>query len=541
MTPASRVAAGILLSRLAGLLRERVIAHYLGVSLAAEAFRAALRIPNLLQNLLGEGVLSATFVPVYARLLEDEEEHASRVAGAVAGLLTTVVAVVVLAGTLLARPLVAVLTPGFAGEKFELTVTLTRIMFGGVGFLVLSAWCIGVLNSHRRFFLSYVAPVLWNVAMIAAIVAAALAGPGGRDLAVALAWGAVAGGFLQLAVQLPAVLALVQHFRPTLRWRIPEVRTVVRRLGPVITGRGSVQLLANFDLVLASLLALGAVAALGYAQIFYVLPISLFGMSLAASELPELSRLGDDRETMRQRVNEGLQRVTFYVLPTAVGYVVAGDVIVGLLLQTGRFGSDDATLVWMVVGAYSIGLVAATSSRVLQSALYAMGNTRTPALASVARFAAAAVVGAVLMFQFDRLVLVDGGVEGFSALPAPLAPLPDAFRTAAADLHLGAVGLALASGASAWLERIWLGRRARRELGAIGAPRPILVRIGAAAAAAGLAALALRLPAGGLPPIPAAAVVGVPAVVVYMVTAARLGVPEARRLTSRAGVRLRGR
>ncbi len=535
------VGAGILLSRLAGLVRERVIAHYLGVSLAAEAFRAALRIPNLLQNLLGEGVLSASFVPVYARLIDEDDERAGRVAGAVAGLLTTVVAVLVLAGLLLARPLVLVLTPGFEGEKLELTVTLTRISFGGVGFLVLSAWCIGILNSHRRFFLSYVAPVIWNAAMITAIVAVALTGAGASDLATALVWGAVAGGALQLAVQLVAVRSATRGLRLSLAWRLPEVRTVARRLAPAVTGRGSVQLLANFDLVLASLLALGAVAALGYAQIFYVLPISLFGMSVAAAELPELSRRADDLDGLRSRVNGSLDRVTFYVVPVVVAYLVAGDLVVGLLLQTGRFDADATTLVWLIIAAYSLGLVAATSSRILQSALYALGDTRTPALASVARFATAAALGAALMFQLDRLRLTDTGIAGWGSLPAPLLPLPEAVRATGGDLRLGAVGLALASGGSAWLERALLTRRLRPLVGRLRADRATLARVVMAAGTAGAIALGLRMATNGLPPIARAAVVGGPAVASYGLVAVRLRIGEAVSLRNSLRVRLRGR
>src|SRR5258706_7825912 len=136
------VGAGILLSRIAGLVRERAIAHYLGISKAADAFRAALRIPNLLQNLLGEGVLSASFIPVYARLLaEGRTEEASRVARAVGTLLALVAALVMLAGVLAARPLVVLLVPGFHGESRELTITLVQILFPRVALLVMSAWC----------------------------------------------------------------------------------------------------------------------------------------------------------------------------------------------------------------------------------------------------------------------------------------------------------------------------------------------------------------------------------------------------------------
>src|SRR5438094_5615241 len=165
------VATGILISRLAGLVRARVFSHYFGLqSDAADAFNAAFRIPNFLQNLFGEGALSASFIPVYAALVaRGERKDADRVAGAVGALLALVVAVLVLVGVLATPLLIAAIAPGFTGEKRELTIQLVRILFPGAGLLVLSAWCLGVLNSHHRFLLSYTAPVVWNAAMIATL------------------------------------------------------------------------------------------------------------------------------------------------------------------------------------------------------------------------------------------------------------------------------------------------------------------------------------------------------------------------------------
>src|ERR1700752_3913590 len=166
------VAAGILLSRLAGLIRERVFAHYFGNSDAADVFKAAFRIPNFLQNLFGEGVLSASFIPVYANLLaREDKEEARKTAGAVAALLALSTSLLVLLGVLAAPWLIEAIAPGFHGEKRELTILLVRILFPGAGLLVASAWCLGVLNRHRKFFLSYTEPVLWNLAMIAGMLA----------------------------------------------------------------------------------------------------------------------------------------------------------------------------------------------------------------------------------------------------------------------------------------------------------------------------------------------------------------------------------
>ena len=165
------VGTGILLSRIAGLVRERVFAHYFGSSDAADAFRAAFRIPNLLQNLFGDGVLSASFIPVYAGLLaRGKEKEAGEIAGAIAAILSLTVSILVLLGIWAAPQMIAVIAYGFAGDKRELCIHLVRIFFPGAGLLVLSAWCLGILNSHRRFLLSYTAPVLWNAAIIAALL-----------------------------------------------------------------------------------------------------------------------------------------------------------------------------------------------------------------------------------------------------------------------------------------------------------------------------------------------------------------------------------
>jgi putative peptidoglycan lipid II flippase len=530
---AALVGAGILLSRLAGLVREAAFATWLGVGTAADAFKAALRIPNLLQNLLGEGVLSASFIPVYSRLLEEDEAEAGRVAGAVAGLLTAVAGVLAVLGVVFARPLTVVLTPGFEGEKLDLTVDLVRIMTPGIAVLVLSAWCLGVLNSHRRFFLSYVAPVLWNAAQVAVLVAVGLAGWSDGDVATALAWGVVAGGVLQFVVQVPSVRAVARGVRMSFDRRRPAVREVGRRFGPVLVGRGVVQVVGYVDLVLASLLAAGAVSAFTFAQVLYLLPISLFGMSVAASELPELSRASDDVGVVRDRLVSGLGRIAFFVAPVQAIYLVAGSVVVGALLQRGDFTADDTRLVWFVLAGASVALLATTASRLLQSSLYAMGDSRTPAVIAVVRVAVATAVGLGLMFQLDRVVIEPGSseltVEG--DLPAPFSPLPDSVRLdESAPLRLGAVGLTVGASVGAWLELALLRRAlARRGLGGLPVGGPHRWPVVAASVVAAGVALALRWTvAADLAPLVAAVVVLAPAGLVYLGVTAALGVPEVR-------------
>jgi putative peptidoglycan lipid II flippase len=531
------VAAGILASRVAGLVRERVFAHYLGNSPAAAAFKAALRIPNALQNLLGEGVLSASFIPVYAGLLGRQARlEADRVASAVFAVLTLAVAVLVALGLLLAPVLVDVVTPGFRGETRVLVIQLVRILFPGTGCLVLSAWCLGVLNSHRRFLLAYVAPVVWNLAIIAALV-----GWGGRAepsrLVVQVAYGAVLGSALQCLVQAPVVRALLIEFRPRLTLADRQVRRVFRNLGPVVLGRGVVQVSAYVDLAYASLISERAVAALSYAQALYLLPVSLFGMAVSAAELPELARVGSPEaggaDELRARMRAGLERIAFFVVPSAAALAVLGDVVAGAVLQTGRFTAADTRYVWLLLAGAAVGLAAGTMARLYSSAFYARHDPRTPLWAAAIRVGTGAVLayGAALW------------------LPPRLGVSRD----------VGAAGLTLATGLTAWLELVLLRRRLGAAIGPVAVARALLARLWASAAVAAAVGVAVKLVllrllgaaapiAAGAgpalwdqpawPPILTALVVLVPYGLAFVTTARALGVPLARSLVAGAVRRL---
>ncbi len=537
------VAAGIFLSRTAGLVRESAMGAYLGAGVAADAFRAALRIPNLLQNLLGEGVLSAAFIPVYSKFLaEGREEDAGRLAGAIAGLLSLLTGVLVVVGVVFAEPLTAVLAPGFSGDAHDLTVDLVRIVTAGIGFLVLSAWCLGVLNSHRRFFLAYVAPVVWNAAQIAVLFFVGLRSWGEADVAEALAWGVFVGGLLQFLIQVPSVRKVDPGIRLSLRTDVDGVRTSIRRFGPAILGRGAVQFVAFVDLVLASLLTTGAVAALGYAQVLYILPISLFAVSVAAAELPELSRTSTDPAALIERLDRGLGRISFFMTFTVVAYITAGSAIVGAIYERGRFEADDTTLVWLILAAYATGLLSIGASRLLQNLLYAVGDVRATAVYAVVRVTISSVLGIVLMFQFERLVVGAGEVTGWGDLPAPLKPLSEAARSGDdLPLRLGAAGLALAASVGALVEVVLLQRKARQHLG-----RPVRVahqqvRFVAPALISGVVMIVLMVVTGGLPTLLRAPLVLAVGGGIYLLVADRLGAPEVRDVLRPVRRRLPGR
>jgi putative peptidoglycan lipid II flippase len=499
------VASGILLSRLFGVIRVNRFGHYLGQqSDAADAFNAAFRIPNILQNLFGEGAMSASFIPVYAKLLaQGDEEEAGRVAGAIAGLLALMMSVLVLVGVLATPLLIDLITPGFHGAKRELAIRIVRILFPGAGLLVLSAWCLGILNSHRQFFLSYAAPVIWNVAMIATLVAYGRRVDPSR-LVIALAWGSVGGTLLQVVVQLPTVFRLVRRLRVSLAIGSEHVRTVLRNLLPVLFSRGVVQISAYVDGMIASLLPTGAVTGLTNAQLLYILPVSLFGMSVSAAELPAMSSaLGDAaavHDQLRRRLDAGLGRIAFFVVPSAVAFVALGDVVAGAILQTGRFTRVDTLYVWGILAGSAVGLLASTLARLYSSTYYALGDPRTP-----------------LKFAVVRVALTAG--LGYLAA----VPLPPALGV---DRLWGVAGLTATAGVAGWIEFVLLRGSLNRRIGRTGLAASFVARLWASAAIAALAAWAVKLAVGVRHPIVMGVLVLIPYGVAYFALTAAMRIPQ---------------
>ena len=465
---AAAAAAGIGVSRLSGLARTALVTNVLGIGTIGDAFAAAMRIPNFLQNLLGEGALSGAFVPAYSSLTERDERAAGRLAGAIATFLVAIAATAALISIFAARPLVRLIAWGFVGERFELTVTLVRITVCGTALAVLSAWCLGVLNSHRRFFLSYVAPVVWNATQIAVLVGVLAWGVARTDRATALAWGVTAGAAAQVLVQLRGVWRADPRISLNLGWREPQAAGVIKRFGPAVAGRGVLQISAFLDLALASLLSVGAAAAMAAAQALYLLPLSLIGTSIAAAELTELSRIRDP-VTIAERTSERLCATAFGVSGVVAIYFAAGgpltDSVFNLAGLRTAIADDDITLIALVLGAYSLGLVPLVASRLCQNVLFAARDTRTAATIAAIRLAVSLAVGAALMLPLDRVLVIEGALTGFGdidlfSLESTWSLLDAGIRSdPALPARLGAVGLALGAALGAWVE-LGLLRRA---------------------------------------------------------------------------------
>lgn len=473
-----------------------------------------------MQNLFGEGVLSGSLIPVYARLLgEKNQAEADRVASVIATLLALVTSILAALGILATPFLIDLIAPGFEGEKRLLTIRLVQILFPGIALLVMSAWCLGILSSHRRFFLSYAAPVLWNAMIIGALLFW-----GGRepqnDLAITVAWGMVAGCALQLFVQLPSVFRLLGSFRPAIDVASAPVRDVLRNFAPVVATRGVVQISAYIDNMLASLLPTGAVAALGYAQTIYLLPVSLFGMSVSAASLAEMSRSqgqaaeepeANSHQALKAHLERGARQISFFIIPSMVAMLALGDVIVGALYKTGAFSRQDVIHVWLALAGCALGLPASTLGRLYSSTFYALQDARSPLRIAILRVMVVTVLGYVSGVRLPQWLGVD---------PA-----------------YGIVCLTAASSFAGWLEFILLRRKLGQRIGSAGLSLSFLAStIGAAILACGagfgakwsLAKLWAGAPAY-LVAIPVCGLFGA----VYFVIAAMLGVSQAQTILRR--------
>jgi len=505
------VAAGIFLTRIVGLVRQTVFLHYFGLGAAADAFMGAVRIPNFLQNIFGEGGLSASFIPVYASLLaKGEREEADRVAGAVGAILALTTSILVLLGVWATPWLIYLVVPGFKGERLALAIPLVRILFPGVGLLVPSAWCLGILNSHRKFFLSYTAPLAWNAAMIVTLLW--FGGMELNRLAIVLAWGSVVGSGLQFGVQLPTVLRLAPHLRLSFDTTSAHVREVLRNFTPVFFSRGVVQISAYVDNWLASWLGESAVSGLATAQTLYTLPVSLFGMAVSAAELPAMSSVtGSEAEMaarLRQRLDSGLRQIAFLIVPSAMAFFALGDVIAAALFQTGgRFRHSDSQYVWAILAGSAVGLLASTLGRLYSSAYYALRDTRTP-----------------LRYALIRVALTTG-LGYLCALPLP--------RWIGIDPRWGVAGLTVSAGIAGWVEFALLRRTLNGRIGRTGLAANWVGQLWICAALGVMPAWAIKLTLAPHDPRLAAIVILLPYGLIYFGASFIFQIEEGTRLIRR--------
>ena len=397
--PAGVVASFTFLSRIFGLIRDMVVAFMFGAASHADAFFVAFRIPNLLRRLVAEGALTASFLPVYVEYLETRDpEDAQRVVNITFTLLTMVLAVLTLAGILFSPAIITVFAPGFVHlpEKFQLAVSLNRLLFPYIFFVSLVALCMGVLNARGHFAAPAASPILLNIFMITgALVFSRWFQPPIFGLAV----GVLVGGFFQLLLQVPALVKKRVRIRFCFSFRDPAVNRIGRLFLPAAFGAAVYQLNVFVSNLLASFLPEGSISYLWYASRMMEFPLGVFGVALATAAFPSLSRQSSRQDTGRfsQILDDTLRLVTFICLPAMVGLIMLRIPIVQVLFQRGAFDPDTTLKTADALFYYCLGLWPIAAARILVAAFYSLQDTATPVKLSLIAFVANLVLSLVLM------------------------------------------------------------------------------------------------------------------------------------------------
>jgi len=458
------VSIAVLMSRVTGLLRESVMARMFGAGLTYDAFQLGFRIPNLTRDLFAEGALSSAFVPIFTEYLgARSKEDAIRLANLVASALIIVVGTVCAAGMIFAPALVHLLAPGYAAVpgKFELAVSMTRIMFPFLLLVALAAQAMGVLNASNRFGVPAMASTFFNIGSVGfGIILGVWMGPLLHLTRIeGMAVGVVLGGALQLIWQLPSLHRLGFHFRPTFDWADNGLLRIMKLMVPAILGNAAVQINVMVNTNFASTLSDplrgfdGPVSWLSYAFRFMQLPLGLFGVAMASATLPSISRsaAAGNMDEFRRTLSQSLGTVFLLTFPSSVGLAVLGKSIIGAIYQGGKFELYDTQQTALALSCYAVGLTGYAALKVLSPAFYALGNARIPMLVSIAsivvNYAVASTMVRVAGLGHAGLALSTSAVAlfGFLVLFAILRKQIGGIYGRSLAMQLGKVALASAA------------------------------------------------------------------------------------------------
>jgi len=471
-----------LVSRVLGFVRDAVIAGMFGAGLATDAFFVAFRIPNLLRRLFAEGAFSQAFVPILAEYKSRHGSDATKqLVDRVATVLCLALAVAVALGVAAATVIVYVSAPGFAAspEKFELTVTMLRITFPYILFISLVSLAAGVLNTWSRFAVPAITPTALNVAFI---VGALFLAPYFDPPVLVLAWAVLAGGVLQLALQVPFLARIGMLPRPSLALGDPGVRRVLLLMGPAVVGVSVAQISLLLNTIFASFLQTGSVSWLYYADRLMEFPTGLLGVALGTILLPSLAKLHSEgaADEYSNLLDWGLRLTFLLAIPAAAALAVLATPLVATLFFYGRFGVDDLLMTRQALIAYSVGLLGLIVVRVLAPGFYARQDIRTPVkialvtLAATQAISLGACLNAALLYRGLRRREIFRPRPGWGAFAAKVAGAVGAM----------AVAVAFAMGPAEW----WIGADWRLRAPALAG----LVTLGAAVYFGALWALGFR-------------------------------------------------
>ncbi len=395
-----------MISRLFGFARDIILAHLFGAGAMADAFFVAFRIPNLFRRLFGEGAFSQSFVPVLGeyRAQRTPEEARAFVAD-ISGWLALTLALVTVLGVLGASVVVYAIAPGFAGdpEKFRLTVELLRITFPYLFLISLVALAGGILNTHGQFTVPAFTPVFLNLSII---VTAVFWAPHLAQPVIAVAWGVLIGGVIQLLFQFPALKRLGYLQLPRLRRRDPGVAKVLRLMGPAAFGASVAQVNLFLNTILASLVGANVVSYLYYSDRLVEFPLGVFGVALGTVVLPLLSRQAAERSEQFPKTLDWALRLTWLIgLPATVGLLILAQPLLISLFRYGAYTAEDAWQSSLSLIGYGIGIIPIIAARVLAPAFYAQQNTRTPVRFGMISVAVNIAISLALAWPLQQLGL----------------------------------------------------------------------------------------------------------------------------------------
>ncbi|MBW2216053.1 MAG: murein biosynthesis integral membrane protein MurJ [Deltaproteobacteria bacterium] len=387
------------LSRILGLVRDMVIAAFFGTGMVADAFVVAFRIPNLLRRLFAEGSLTIAFIPVFTEYLTSKsKEDALEMARVVLTILSLILAIVTLLGVIFSPWVVRLQAFGFgaSGDKYELTVLLTRITFPYIFLVSLVAFFMGVLNSLRRFAAPAAAPIFLNVGIVGA---AYLISPYLKEPIVGIAIGVIIGGIIQVGLQIPWVLREGMKLFPVWQPGHPAVKQIGLLMLPAVFGSAVYQLNSFIGTLLASFLVQGSVSWLYFADRLVQLPLGVFAIAIGTALLPSLSTqaANKDLNEFGDTLTHALRLVFFITLPATVGLIILGKPIFLVLFQRGAFDATSTLMTNKALFYYALGLWAVSGLRIVVPAFYALQDTKTPVKVAVVALVVNLIAGLCLM------------------------------------------------------------------------------------------------------------------------------------------------
>ncbi len=425
------VAGFSMISRVSGMVRDIMMAGFMGAGPLSDAFFVALKLPNMFRRITAEGAFTVSFVPLYSKTIEIEgEQAAGEFAGKTFSMMALILSVFSIAMMIFMPWVIKLIAPGFevGEERFQPAVDMTQITFPYLLLMSLTALFGGMLNVHHKFGPFAAAPIFFNICAISAILVGHyfFADPASA-IPYAMAWGVTLSGFIQLWM----MIHYVRKYKISYSWQgfvwDEKIKKIFKLMGPGFVGSGILQINIFIDTLFASLLPIGAISYLYYADRLQQLPLGIIGLAVGAAILPMLSRsiASGNVAQSRELFNRSLEYTYIIALPAAVALLIIPIPIVALILERGAFTQADTVTTSYVVMGYAVGLPAYIAGKVFASIFWAQGDTMTPVKISIAN----SLLNTVLCFAFIKFT------------------------------PMGIAGIALATGLSGWLQLILYSRK----------------------------------------------------------------------------------